>query len=292
MRTWRCSVVVVTVVLASWVGAGTVRREPATAVIATGSTSTALTASTTTSTTVATTTTAAPTITTAVAAPPPVTGAPSGPPVGPEGHATVLDRGDGSQAVVALTFDGGADVGYTAQILDTLTANGIAASFGITGEFAQQNADVVRRMAHEGHQVINHTYDHSSFTGRSTGHAPLTSDQRRAQLDEADAAISAVTGVTTKPWFRPPYGDYDTSVNADAFAVGYTYNVMWTVDSLGWRGLSTQQIVDCCLARAQAGAIYLFHVGSVSQDAAALQGIIDGLRAGGYGFVTVAALLY
>jgi peptidoglycan/xylan/chitin deacetylase (PgdA/CDA1 family) len=66
---------------------------------------------------------------------------------------------------------------------------------------------------------------------------------------------------------------------------------MWTVDSLGWNGLSAAAITERCLSNAEPGAIYLLHVGSASQDAVALQSIIDGLRANGYSFATVPALI-
>lgn len=193
--------------------------------------------------------------------------------------------------MVALTFDAGSDVGYASQILDTLAANGITATFGMTGKWAVEHPELVARMVSEGHQLLNHSYDHPSFTGQSTGSAPLTRSQRLDQLARADAAIRAATGQSTTPWFRPPYGDEDASVRADVASAGYAYEVMWTVDSLGWNGLSVDAIVDRCLSGAQNGAIYLFHVGSASADAAALQRIIDGLRNAGYGFVTVAAMV-
>jgi peptidoglycan/xylan/chitin deacetylase (PgdA/CDA1 family) len=62
---------------------------------------------------------------------------------------------------------------------------------------------------------------------------------------------------------------------------------MWTVDSWGWRGIPAQEIVQRCLSLAEPGTIYIFHVGSASQDALALQAIIDGLRRAGYSFGTV-----
>jgi hypothetical protein len=71
-------------------------------------------------------------------------------------------------------------------------------------------------------------------------------------------------------------------VNADVYARGYLYNVMWTVDSLGWNGLPADEIVERCLSLVEPGAIYIFHVGSASQDAAALQRVIDGLQEMGY----------
>jgi len=79
-------------------------------------------------------------------------------------------------------------------------------------------------------------------------------------------------------------------VNYDVFARGYTYSVMWSVDSEGWRGRSADEIVQISLSQAQPGAIYILHVGSASQDAAALPRIIDGLRGMGYAFVSIREL--
>jgi peptidoglycan/xylan/chitin deacetylase (PgdA/CDA1 family) len=200
----------------------------------------------------------------------------------PGGSAQVIRKGDTASQTVYLTFDAGSDTGFAAQILDTLKANGISAAFGMTGRWAEQNPELVRRIAAEGHTFINHSYDHPSFTGRSTNLPPLTQAQRWEQLDKTEGIIQGLAGVSTKPYFRPPYGDYDDSVNADLYARGYLYNVMWTVDSMGWNGLAADGIVERCLSLAEPGAIYVFHVGSASQDAAALQRIIDGLRAEGY----------
>jgi peptidoglycan/xylan/chitin deacetylase (PgdA/CDA1 family) len=209
----------------------------------------------------------------------------------PQGAARVVDRGSADRKFVALTFDAGADAGFTSQILDTLKVEGVSASFGITGRWAEQNPALLRRIVQDGHRLINHTYDHSSFTGLSTGQPPQTREQRWAQLDRTRDIVLGLTGVDIRPYFRPPYGDYDASVNADVFARGYTVNVMWTVDSLGWNGLPADQIVARCLERATPGAIYIFHVGSASQDAMALPAIIDGLRSRGYGMGSVPQLL-
>ena len=209
----------------------------------------------------------------------------------PATTAQVVRRGDPSRKVVALTFDAAADAGSTAQILDTLKANGVTASFGISGQWAELNPGLVRRIAREGHEFMNHSYDHPSFTGRSTGDAPLSRSERWEQLDRTDAAVQELTDSSTKPYFRPPYGDYDASVSADIFARGYTYNVLWTVDSQGWDGLPAADIVRRCLDRAEPGAIYVFHIGAASEDAAALQRIIDGLQELGYAMTTVSGVI-
>jgi peptidoglycan/xylan/chitin deacetylase (PgdA/CDA1 family) len=209
----------------------------------------------------------------------------------PAADAWVVWRGDPGRWRVALTFDAGSDVGYAEAILTTLAANGITATFGITGAFADDHPDVVGAIAAGGHQLVNHSDSHPSFTGYSTNTAPLPSEDRVEELWRAEAAITAAAGRGTNGWFRPPYGDYDDGVLADVATAGWPVVLMWTVDSLGWKGLAADVIVARCLDNAEPGAIFLFHVGSQSQDAAALQGVIDGLRAEGYEIVSAAALV-
>lgn len=207
------------------------------------------------------------------------------------GPAVVLSRGSSSRPMVALTFDAGADRGNAGAILEILSGAGIRASFGLTGKWAEENADLVTRIARDGHLIINHTYDHRSFTGVSAKPAVTAASERLDQLARTDTVLKRVTGRSAHPWFRPPYGDYDASVNRDVGGAGYRYSVLWTVDSLGWQGLSPGAITARCLQRAEPGAIYLFHVGAASQDAAALPAIVAGLRQQGYTFGTVADLL-
>jgi peptidoglycan/xylan/chitin deacetylase (PgdA/CDA1 family) len=192
---------------------------------------------------------------------------------------------------VALTFDAGSDVGYTSMVLNTLAANGVKASFGITGLWAERNPDLARRIVNEGHSLINHSYDHKSFTGRATRTAALSQHDRWGQLNRTEEVIASLTGGTTLPYFRPPYGDHDEWVNYDVAAKGYMFNVLWTVDSRGWLGWSAPAIANWCIQQAVPGAIYVFHVGSRSQDGPALQSIIDGLRAKGYAIGGVADVL-
>jgi len=217
---------------------------------------------------------------------------PSPVPPTPVAPARVVYRGDPSRRVVALTFDAGADRGYTAAILQTLRDNNIRATFGVTGVWAEANRDLLNAIAADGHQLINHSYDHKSFTGASTSSAPLSREQRRLELSRTETTVYRITGGrSTRPYFRPPYGDLDASVQRDVAEDGYDTVVMWTVDSRGWDHLPAPQIVERCLSLAEPGAIYVMHVGAESQDAAALQQVVDGLRARGYGFVTVAELL-
>ncbi|MDQ6648966.1 MAG: polysaccharide deacetylase family protein [Actinomycetota bacterium] len=206
-------------------------------------------------------------------------------------RARVVARGRSDRPLVALTFDAGADTGNTARILDVLAAERVAATFGLTGRWVEANPALARRIAAEGHQLVNHTDDHSSFTGVSTHTGALSQARRSEEVARAEQAIQRVTGTGTAGWFRPPYGDRDAGVDADVGAAGYGVELMWSVDSLGWAGHSVDDIVNRVLASAGPGMIALFHVGAASADAAALPRVISGLRSRGFGFGTAAQVV-
>jgi peptidoglycan/xylan/chitin deacetylase (PgdA/CDA1 family) len=204
-----------------------------------------------------------------------------------------LARGNVNRRMVSLTFDAGSDQGYAGPILDFLRDQRIKASFGITGRWADANPAYVRRMANEGHHIFNHTWSHDSLTGFSTGRTQMSPARRTEELVRTNNIIKTLTGQETKPYFRPPYGDYDNGVLRDIGANGYSKNLMWSIDSLGWRGLTAAQICTRVVGAVDAdgyrgnGYIILFHVGSQSQDANALPCIVYSLTARGFTFGTV-----
>jgi len=203
---------------------------------------------------------------------------------------TAISASAASHGAIALTFDAGADRGYAQDILDLLADQHVVASFGITGVWARANPDLVRRMAVDGHLVFNHTLDHRSFTGVSDSLGGLSAAARRAELDDADAIIAPLIGHSTRPFYRLPYGDDDAHVASDVAPDGYSRKIGWTVDSLGWKGVQSTDILARCLKLAAPGAVYVMHVGRASQDAIALPQVIGGLRERGFGFARVDAI--
>lgn len=194
-----------------------------------------------------------------------------------------LRQFDADQPVMVLTFDAGADRGYAGEILDILAAEDIRASFGMTGPWAVDNMDLVARMVNEGHHVMNHSWSHPHFP-------ELSSEERIEEVRSLETLLRDELGVELRPYFRPPFGEYDEATLADLAAMGYTVNVLWTVDTLGWNGLSAAEINQRVLDAAAPGAIVLMHVGGQSQDAAALPEMINLLRAQGYSFATIEEL--
>lgn len=196
-----------------------------------------------------------------------------------------------TRAVVALTFDGGSSDAGVASILATLRAEGVPATFFVTGDFARRYPSQVAAMSAAGHRMGNHSDAHD--------HYPLlTNAQIAADLAAAEGAIRTAGGRAACPLFRFPYGDRTAADVAAVNDAGYV-PVRWTVDSLGWTGTSrmtVQRVVDRVLAAATPGAVVLLHVGAnpddgTTFDADALPAIIAGLRERGYSFVTLDRLL-
>jgi len=193
--------------------------------------------------------------------------------------------------VVALTFDAGSNAAGLPSISSTLRTKKAPATFFLTGNWVRDFPAQANTIAQDGYLAGNHSLSHLSFT-------PLTDAQVTAQVQGAQQAILRANGADTRPLFRFPNGDRNSRVLADVNRLGYV-TVRWTVDSLGWKGTSggqsVQSVVNRVLAAAQPGEIVLMHLGSnpddhSTLDASALPAIIDGLRARGYGFVTLKAL--
>jgi peptidoglycan-N-acetylglucosamine deacetylase len=217
---------------------------------------------------------------------------PPPPPDPGTGLSTIVDRGTNGRLEVALTFDAGADTGYAAEILDLLRDEGIEATFGMTGIWAQANPELVQRMVAEGHQLINHTWDHSSLTGANTQMPPMTPEQVTQQLADTEAVVRDLTGYEMRPYFRPPYGDYDAASLGYLYDNGYSETIWWTCDTRGWAGWGAQQIVDYCTTNIAEDEILLLHVGAAAVgDFEALPGLIQFFRDHGYAFVTIEQML-
>ncbi len=157
---------------------------------------------------------------------------------------------------VIFTFDGGSGAQSGEAILATLKKHGAIGTFFLTGKFAEENPELVKRIAREGHGIFNHTYSHTDL--------PNNYDEEiKNELLRADEAIRTVTGKTTKPYFRPPYGGRDGRVLKVAADAGYT-SVYWTTDALDWKeseGFTAEEARARIFSNLRPGALYLMHIG-------------------------------
>lgn len=216
---------------------------------------------------------------------------PVAPPTDVDDESSIVVQADSGRREMAITFDAGDGRGYTVEILDILDEYGVKASFGVTGEWAETNPDLLLEIIDRGHHVMNHTYSHRSFTGASPGTDPLTPDERRAEVVETEEIIREIGNYETAPYFRFPYGDYERSDLAMLKDLGYDYTMWWGCDSLAWMGNTPEDIVQRCgVGEAAPGAIVLLHV-DPEADFLALPGLIETLQADGYELVTLEQLI-
>ncbi len=218
---------------------------------------------------------------------------PAPPDTGLDGTSLIVERGDSGRMEVAFTFDAGQGPGYTSEILDLLAENGLKGSFGVTGQWVEQNPELTRRNVADGHMLINHTYDHSSFTGASRDMEPLPEAERLDQIETTRQIVLDIAGYDTAPYFRFPYGDYDRESLDQLARVGYDYTMWWSCDTEGWNGFSPEEIVTNCGPEADEGgpgAIVLMHVAD-DNDFAALPVLIERYQVAGYAFVTMEELI-
>jgi peptidoglycan/xylan/chitin deacetylase (PgdA/CDA1 family) len=218
---------------------------------------------------------------------------PEPPDTGLDGTSMIVERGESGRREVAFTFDAGEGAGHTEDILDLLDEYGVLGSFGVTGEWVEQNPELTRRIVDDGHMLINHTYDHQSWTGETTGGEPLGVDERRAQVEETERIIREVAGYEVAPYFRFPYGAYDSAALDLLGGMGYDYTLWWSCDTEGWNGLGPDEIVTKCGSDAEEGgpgAVILMHVAD-DNDFAALPPLLDDYAAADYDFVTMEQLI-
>jgi uncharacterized repeat protein (TIGR02543 family) len=192
--------------------------------------------------------------------------------------------GGTSNKVIALTFDDCSDRVVTQAIFDILQKNKIKATFFAAGKHAEEYPELIKSISDAGDQIANHTYSHAYLS-------QLSYSEIQDELDKADDVIVKITGKTTKPYFRTPYYDYNSTVFEAAGDAGYSKAIMCDVNTSDWTGIPASQITSTVLDTAVPGSIVGMHASADVYTADALQDIITGLKDRGYSFVTVADLL-
>jgi peptidoglycan/xylan/chitin deacetylase (PgdA/CDA1 family) len=149
---------------------------------------------------------------------------------------------------VALTYDDGPSA-TTDQLLAALRAHRLRATFFNQGNNSLERPDLVRAELRAGMWVGNHTFSHPHLTqiGEPAAFQEIASTQW---------VLRDITG-REPTLFRPPYGETDDQVRADAERIGLL-EVLWTVDSRDWAGTSAEEIAAAARTL-QPGGIILMH---------------------------------
>lgn len=129
----------------------------------------------------------------------------------------------GEGKYIAWTVDDGADPEVVRAYAEFAHRTGTRLTFFINGQYPafRQHRDLLLPLVKSGQlQIANHTYSHAALTS-------LTDEQIVHELTRNDEEIVRLFGVSSKPYFRPPYGYYDERVLAAAASCGFTRPVLW-----------------------------------------------------------------
>ncbi|MBF1680142.1 MAG: polysaccharide deacetylase family protein [Rothia sp.] len=129
----------------------------------------------------------------------------------------------GEGKYIAWTVDDGADPEVVRAYAEFAHRTGTRLTFFINGQYPafKQHRDLLLPLVKSGQlQIANHTYSHAALTS-------LTDEQIVQELTRNDEEIRRLFGVSSKPYFRPPYGYYDARVLAAAASCGFTRPVLW-----------------------------------------------------------------
>lgn len=169
---------------------------------------------------------------------------------------------------------------YLDEMLTILETNAVSASFFLVGRWAEQNADMVKKIQRLGHDFGNHGYSDPHMQ-------ELSAEAIKEEIAKTNRAVEELTGIKLK-WFSPPYGEKVEKIYTAAADLGM-HTVLWSLDTIDWTLPGEEVIIRRIVDNLHNGAIVLMH--PTEQTPGALEAIIDGARQKNMEFVTVSELL-
>lgn len=192
----------------------------------------------------------------------------------------VIRQGSEEDNRIAFTcnVDWGSEV--IPDMLEIFKDDGIRITFFISGRWAENNPDLLRRIFVEGHEIQNHGYGHRMSS-------KISESEVLEEIKKTESAIMNLTGVKTNV-FAPPSGDHDERTIQICKNEGYILS-LWSVDTIDWRPGSTAEIIkNRVFNKKLNGAILLMH--PKEETAKALPDIISRINKKGLSIVTFSEL--
>lgn len=170
----------------------------------------------------------------------------------PAGTITAIP-GEGNN--IALTVDDGANADVVGAYVQFAKDTGARFTFFVTGVYDgwTTHQAVLRPLVESGQiQLGNHTWDHPDLTS-------LSSSAVATQFERTKTFLRNTFGVDGTPFYRPPFGYHNTTVDRIAADHGYTVPTLW-YGSLSDSGLITEQyLLECAHKYFTAQSIIIGH---------------------------------
>lgn len=198
-------------------------------------------------------------------------------------------RGRTDRPQVALSFDDGPDPEITPAVLDILADHQARATFFVIGRYLDQHRALGERLHREGHELGNHSWQHSHFQNfySAAGHG--------AEIDRCAQLIKSVTRSKQEPLYRPPIGLKSPAMARAAHKRNLKV-VAWSIHSRDTITRDPRAIANGVVKRSRPGDIVLLHDGHDREQRhrplilQVLPLLLQGLRERGLNSVTVSEL--
>lgn len=181
---------------------------------------------------------------------------------------------------------------YNEAIITFLKQEKIAATFFITGLWAEKYPQAVREIAHEPFfEIGNHSYSHKAFVEDCFSLPFLSENEKMADLLKSQEVLTRLTGKKPK-LFRFPGGCKTASDQDLVHTLGLKV-IGWNFASGDAFNGNTDAIVQNVLSKAKDGVIVVFHLAGekyAPRSEEALKRIVPELRKSGFDFVTISDL--
>ena len=183
---------------------------------------------------------------------------------------------------IAISFDAAWGDEFTQEILDILEEHNIKSTFFLVGFWVDKYPHQVKKIFDAGHEIGNHSSTHPDM-------AKIAKEEIIKELNVTGEKIEKIIG--QKPTLlRPPYGAYNNTLLTTAKEEGY-YTIQWDVDSLDWKELGVEPMVERVTSKVKNGSIVLFH-NNAKYLTQALPSILKTLQSEGYEIIPISELIY
>lgn len=191
--------------------------------------------------------------------------------------------GNISYGMIHLGFDVEGNPSRLGDLLDVLDKHGVKTTMFVVGSWSESYPGWIREMSQRGHEFANHTWSHANMRD-------LSAEQVTQELNDTEQLIQQLTGRTTKPWFRPPFGSRSKESVQAAAAAGWTH-VIWSGSAEDWReGTDVEQMCATLKNGAYPGSILYSHT-SHPDIVEVVDRFIGEMHAAGYTFVPLSVIM-
>lgn len=168
------------------------------------------------------------------------------------------------------------------SILATLDKYNVKITFFMVGEWVDKYPEAVKKISEKGHEIANHSDNHKHVNN-------LSYEENVKEIVNCSNKIKKITGKETC-LYRGPYGEYNNTVITAANDNGHK-TIQWSIDTLDYNGLDTEQMWDRLKNKIESGSIILMHNGT-EHTAIALGKIIENIQQKGFQIVPISNLIY